>query len=110
MVRLRWSVTIGDDTFEVGRQYNLTLHEMSALSKDLTSWLGRNVSKESNSFDLDTLLDTECRLVVTHHTDSQDRTWARVEGVLPAQAETPLTPEEDQPTGRTEDQDEGLPF
>ena len=112
MVRLKWSVVVGEDTFDVARQYNLTLHPDSALTKDLTSWLDRDVSKESGGFDLETLLDTACRLVVTHHEDGQGRVWARVEQVLPAEAENPLA-QSDAPQRTTpaeESTANGIPF
>ena len=83
-VLLEWEVTVDEEIFTVKRRYNRTLHPKADLSKDLTSWIGRDPARDApEGFDLETMIGKASRLVVGHTEDSQGQTWARVQSVLP---------------------------
>ncbi len=53
--------------FIVSKTYTLSLHEKSALHKDLRSWRGYPFSPEElKGFDVERLIGVSCKLLITH--------------------------------------------
>ena len=80
-VRLEWEVSVDGETFMVKGRYTRTLHPKGNLSRDLTSWIGRDPRP---SFELETMIGKPAMLLIVHHQDDQGQTWARVQSVLPS--------------------------
>lgn len=68
------------------RTYNLSLHEMSALSKDLQSWLDRELTdkERDGGFKLKQMVGEECRLELQEVLGKEGRTYMKIVRVLPA--------------------------
>lgn len=65
------------------KRYTLSLHEKSALRKDLESWRGRPFTEaELAGFDVETIIGVPCLLNITHRSVG-DATYANVVGVTP---------------------------
>jgi len=96
-----WEVTDPDiftDTgkpYTVAKRYTRSLHEKSALRKDLASWRGRDFSAdELKSFDLDAVLGKPCLLSIVH-VEKDGKTFANVAAVMrPAKGMTGSDPTE----------------
>lgn len=81
----------------ISKRYSLNLGDKATLGKDIQSWLGRRVTKEeAKDFDFEDLLG-KCALVQVIHKETNDRTSARVNGLMPLPkgtdmltAETPI--------------------
>lgn len=81
--------------FVIGRKYNYSSNENSAMRKDLESWRGKAFTPEEfGTFEIQSVLGHGCFLQVTH-TESQDgtKTYANVDTVaaLPKGTEAPAT-------------------
>jgi hypothetical protein len=67
----------------MSKRYTLSLHEKSALRKDLETWRGRGFSAdELKGFDISTLLGVNCQLQIIHN-ESDGKTYANIASVLP---------------------------
>lgn len=85
-IRLAWQIEETDDAgkrFIVGKRYTCSLHEKSALRKDLESWRGRAFSfDELAGFDLEKLLGANAQINIQHAT-KDGSTYANVVGIVP---------------------------
>jgi hypothetical protein len=82
-VRIVWQLAAKMDDgrpFTIGRRYGLSLHEKSALFKDLKSYAKK---APPQNLDLETLIGKPCQILVTH-TERDGSTYANVQAVLPA--------------------------
>jgi hypothetical protein len=53
--------------FIITRTYNKSLHEKSALYRDLCAWRGKPFSREElNGFDLEKLIGVPCQVLIAH--------------------------------------------
>jgi hypothetical protein len=69
--------------YTVVRRYHLSTHPDAALTKDLQSWLGRQLTKEeSKSFDVENMLGKACLLNIVH-TESNGKTYSNVQAIMP---------------------------
>ena len=69
--------------FTVSRRYTASTHEKSALRKDLKSWRGRDLAPEElKGFEINSMIEQPCQLVLVHEQGKDGRTYARVENVL----------------------------
>jgi len=69
--------------FNIHRRYTLSLHEKSALCKDLEAWRGRPFTdKELESFDLTTILGTSCLIGVAHKANEKGKVFANISSIL----------------------------
>ncbi len=69
----------------VGKQYTLSLHEKSALRKDLESWRGKAFTPDelkAPGFDIERLLGANAQINVTH-VEKNGATYANVTGIVP---------------------------
>jgi hypothetical protein len=68
------------------RTYNLSLHQMSALSKDLASWRGQELTEEERGggFKLKKMVGEECRLELREVLGKEGRTYLKIVRILPA--------------------------
>ncbi len=87
-VRIIWQLEAVDEThgrrFDVARVYTLSLHERSALRKDLESWRGRKFTElELDGFDLEKLLGVNAQVQVTHDLSDDGTIYANVSTVVP---------------------------
>lgn len=81
----RIKIERGDETLDlprvISREYTLSTHKKSNLSKDLVGWLGRSLSGEERlSFDLGTLAGKNCLLTIIHN-ERDDNVYANVSSV-----------------------------
>jgi hypothetical protein len=68
--------------FAVSKRYTASLHEKSALRKDLQSWRGKRFTDEElEGFDLTKILGAWCQLQVIH-TESNGTTYANVDAIM----------------------------
>jgi hypothetical protein len=86
-VNLAWQIAEDRDDgkpFLVFKRYTLSLHEKSALRKDLDSWRGRTLSRteEQTGVDLEEMIGKNCLLNITHK-QVGDRTYANVASLSP---------------------------
>jgi hypothetical protein len=69
---LVWEINARMDNgrpFTVHKHYTCSLHEKSILHKDLKAWRGRPFTPEElDAFDLETVLNSQCQVLVTHAT------------------------------------------
>jgi hypothetical protein len=87
-VLLTWEI-VDPDTFTddgkpylVSKRYTRSLHEKSALRRDLASWRGRDFTPEElKGFDLDGIAGKNCMLSVVH-ADKAGSTFANVGAVM----------------------------
>lgn len=80
-VRIVWQLgTKMEDgrPYSIGRRYGLTLHEKSALFKDLKTWFGK---APPDNFDLEKLIGQNCQIVVSHN-ERDGQVYANVTSVL----------------------------
>ncbi len=86
-VQLRWQTSARDDSgrrFMIVKRYTLTLHEKSELRRAIEGWQGKKLTEaELGGFDVESLLDQTCQLVVTHTKGSDGRTYALVQAIVP---------------------------
>jgi hypothetical protein len=69
-------------SYTVAKRYTMSLHEKSALRRDLASWRGRDFTPdELRGFDVATVLGKTCLLSVVH-ASKDGRTFANVASVL----------------------------
>lgn len=69
--------------FSVSSHYTLSLHENSAMRKDLTSWRGREFTDaELEGFDLMNVVGVPCMLNVIHKQNG-DKTYVNIGGITP---------------------------
>jgi hypothetical protein len=96
-IRVYWQIEeINPDNerpFLVTKRYTLSLHEKSALRKDLVSWRGRDFTDdELSGFDLETLIGVNAMLTITHN-ENDGRTYANVSGISKLhKSMTPIKP------------------
>lgn len=65
------------------KKYTCSLHEKSALAKDLQSWRGKRFTPaEEEGFDLSSLLNENCMLQILH-TSTDGKTYANISTILP---------------------------
>ena len=70
--------------FLVSRPFTSSTYEKAGLWNFLTSWLGHRFSRqEREQFDLETLLEKNCQVQITHVTGKEDQIYSRVETVVP---------------------------
>jgi hypothetical protein len=84
-IRLVWQLAAKMEDgrpFTIGRRYGLSLHEKSALFKDLKSFAKKAPPQKLT---LDTLIGQPCQILVTH-VERDGSTFANVQAVLPAGA------------------------
>ena len=93
--------------FEARKQYNLSLHEKSALRKDLEAWRGRKFTdSELRGFDLEKLIGINCQIQVVHDISEDSTIYANVQAIVPAPkngaklAPQDYTRQKDRPTER----------
>lgn len=68
--------------FVVSKRYTASLHEKSALRRDLQSWRGKKFTEEElEGFDLKNILGAYCQLQVIH-TDNSGSTYANVDTIM----------------------------
>ncbi len=97
-VRLVWQLEAVDEArgqrHDVARVYTLSLHERSALRKDLESWRGRRFTElELDGFDLEKLIGVNAQVQVTHDLGDDGTIYANVSTVVPPVRGVPkLTP------------------
>lgn len=73
-----------DAPFVVSKRYTASVHEKSALRKDLASWRGRDsTAEELAGFDLKIVLGRPCMIAVVHQ-EKDGRTFANVAAVMKA--------------------------
>jgi len=87
-VRLYWQIEdlSPDDNkpFLLAKQYTKSLHEKSALRKDLETWRGRKFTQtELDAFDLEKLLGVSCQLQVVHAPKDEGGFYANVQAIVP---------------------------
>lgn len=72
------------DPFLVWNEYTKSIHEKANLTKDLTAWLGEELTKAGNDgYPLNKLLGQSCFLTIVHKKNADGtRTYARVAGVI----------------------------
>ena len=86
-VLVKWELPdeLMDDGKPVGtsKKYTLSLNEKANLKKDLESWLGRGITEQEQKegFALGDLLGKPCLLSIIH-TQSGDKTYANIAGVM----------------------------
>jgi len=70
--------------FGIGKRYTLSMHEKSAMRKDLESWRGKKFTAEElgpqGTFNLENLIGKACFLSVVHNTRDQ-KTYANINAV-----------------------------
>ena len=74
----------GPQPFVVSKEYNLSMHEQSALRKDLESWRGRGYTpEEAKRLDITKLLGQPCILTVVHQPGKKDpsRMYPKIENI-----------------------------
>jgi hypothetical protein len=85
--RIVWEIeeTMEDGKrFIVGKQYTLSLHQKSALFKDLKSWRGRPFTDEELAgFDLEKVIGAPAQLVIGHE-DKDGTVYANVTAIIKA--------------------------
>lgn len=97
-IKIVWQlgeVKADNKRFLVSKRYTLSLHEKSALRKDLESWRGRAFTQaEQEGFDVETVLSVPCMLNVIHN-EKDGTVYGNVAAVmkLPRGLES-LTPRE----------------
>ena len=82
-IRLVWQIAEKMEDgrpFTIGRRYGLSLHEKSALFKDLKTYAKK---APPQNLDLETLIGKPCQILVTH-VERDGSTYANVQAVLPA--------------------------
>lgn len=68
--------------FSVHKRYTLSLHEKSALCKDLQSWRGiAFTDAELKAFDLTNIVGTSCLIGIAHNT-KDGKTYANISSIL----------------------------
>lgn len=88
-VRIVWQLDLVDEghdrRFDVARVYTLSLHERSALRKDLESWRGRKFSDAEldGGFDLERLIGIGAQVQVTQSLGDDGTVYANVATVIP---------------------------
>lgn len=92
-VRVYWQIAEVDaesgKPFLVTKRYTASLHEKSALRKDLQSWRGKPFTDdELRGFDLDMILGVNCLLNVVHNV-RDGATYANIEAIMPVPKGTP---------------------
>lgn len=82
-IALTWEIDeINQETgkrFTVSKRYTASLHEKSALARDLKTWFGVAPKDE---FDTEKLIGRPCRIVIEHVTRPNGETFANVIAVL----------------------------
>lgn len=70
--------------FIVGKRFTKSLNEKSALRKFLEKWLGKKLTTEElrEGVNLEDLVGLNANLFIVHN-DTDDRTYANIESVLP---------------------------
>ena len=97
-VRLMWEIP--EETYEnkdgeakiktIGKEYTLSLHEMSNLRKILESWRGKSFSDdELVGFDLCSILNKGCQLQIIHEKKS-DKVYSKITTVIPLPKNTKI--------------------
>jgi len=67
----------------ISKSYTVSLHEKSALRKDLSAWRGRDFSdEEAKAFDVSKLIDAYCMVNVTT-SETNGKTYSNVAGLTP---------------------------
>lgn len=70
----------------ISKSYTVSLHEKSALRKDLAAWRGRDFTEEeARAFDVSKLLGAYCMVNVTT-SESNGKTYSNVAGLTPLPA------------------------
>jgi hypothetical protein len=70
----------------ISKSYTLSLHEKSALRKDLAAWRGKDFSdEEAKAFDVSKLLGAYCMVNVTT-SETNGKTYSNVAGLTPLPA------------------------
>lgn len=68
--------------FAASKRYTVSLHEKSALRKDLQSWRGKKFTEEElEGFDLKKVLGSYCQLQIIH-TETNGTTYANVDTIM----------------------------
>ena len=85
-VNVAWQVSEDRDDgkpFLVFKRFTLSLHEKSALRKDLESWRGKQFTRDEElGFDIERLIGVNCLLNITHNLVG-DRTYANIVSIMP---------------------------
>jgi len=94
-INVAWQVSENRDDgkpFLVFKRFTLSLHEKSALRKDLESWRGKKFTRdEEMGFDIERLIGVNCLLNITHN-EVGDRTYANIVSIMPlAKGMRPIT-------------------
>ena len=67
----------------MSKQYNLSLHEKSALYQMLSAWRNKAFTEEELAgFDLRNIIGQGCQLSVSHETSSKGNTYANIKAVV----------------------------
>lgn len=87
-IEIRWQLEdVNPETgerFIVRRRYTNTLHEKSALARDLQTWRGRKFTKaELDGFDVEQIIGKPCQVQIAHKLTEQGKTFANVTAVIP---------------------------
>lgn len=68
--------------FSVSKTYNITLHEKSALRKDLVSWRGKQFTEEElDGFDVFNVLGSACQVSIVHNKAENGKTYANIASI-----------------------------
>ena len=96
-IRIGWELFGEDDTgapltievdgktlpMTIAKSYTLSLHEKSALRKDLAAWRGKDFTEEeAKAFDVSKLIGAYCMVNVTT-SETNGKTYSNVAGVTP---------------------------
>lgn len=76
------------EVFTVGKFYTFSLNAQSTLRPDVEAIIGRPLT-DDEEFDIETLLDRQCRLYVVNGKNSQGNLCDKVETVTPLDEEDP---------------------
>ena len=72
----------GEQPLVIDKEYTLSMHEKSALRKDLKSWRGKDFTEEqAKSFDIAKLLGAPCMLNIIHKTTRGGKDYAMISNI-----------------------------
>jgi hypothetical protein len=96
MLRITWQLAdliIDGVKPTISRTYNQSLHEKSALHRDLKAWRGQAFTPEElRGFELDTLINVPCRLMVQQQ-ERDGHMYSNIAAVMkPEPAAAPANP------------------
>lgn len=76
----------GEQPMSIDKEYTLSMHEKSALRRDLKSWRGKDFTdKEAEAFDITKLIGVPCMINIVHKPSKKDpsRFYEEIAGITP---------------------------